>query len=236
MVPAGGGTAAHRQWAHLTLEMAHATCYKSVSGEAAAGRVKTWEGSMLRVAASLALLSALFFGCASVPDLSPTPAAPGQTGHPTASATPAASTTPEAATLPPGTPGETTAPASSGPVASSALCGLTSPAELASIFGGTWQETDSSDGCAWTNTDAFTSLTTRFENSSDFSAAQVILGNVQQVTVAGHPAVIGDFLGPILYIQVQPNLQLVLQGVLMATDDATHQQVIQLGTAMVGRL
>ena len=182
---------------------------------------------MLRITVAFALVAALLAGCASVPALQPT-SGPGQTGQP---ATQAPGSTTNPSTGPTEPPSDTSAPGSS-----SALCSLTSASDLNSIFGGTWTEDTTSGDCTWTNTDDFTSLDIRLEDGSDFTGAQVLLGTLQQLTIAGHPAVLGDFLGPLLYVQIQPNVQLVIQGVLMGTDDATHQRVVDLATAIIGRM
>lgn len=215
---------------------------------------------MIRNAAVFVSIAVLVLGCASVPALEPTsspaqasqPAtspplvtqAPGPTEAPTAgptagpsevpgetpTATPAAPTATPAA--PSATPTETATP-----VASSAVCGLTSADELGSVFGGSWMLTDSAvDSCGWTSTDQLANLEVSYEQASDFSAAQILLSNPQQITVAGYPAVIGDFLGPELYVQIQPNLQLLLQGILMDTTPAMHQKFIDLATTMIGRM
>jgi hypothetical protein len=215
---------------------------------------------MIRNAAVLVSTAVLLLGCASVPALEPTsspaqasapatstpPAtqAPGQTEAPTAGPTAAPTEAPgetpgatpagPSATLasPTPTPVETATP-----VASSAVCALTSADELGSVFGGSWIQTDAAvDSCGWTSADQLASLEVSYEQASDFSAAQILLSNPQQVTVAGHPAIIGDFLGPELYVQIQPNLQLLLQGILMDTTAEMHQKFIDLATTMIGRM
>jgi hypothetical protein len=184
---------------------------------------------MLRISAVFALLAVLSLGCTSVPEPQPTPGGPGQTGAVTQAPGATQAATPGA----PATqaPGGTTAPGGS-----SAICALTNANELGSILGGTWDQTDDSDGCTWMNTAQLSSLTARFEQGSDFTGPQLILSNAEQVTVANHPAIIGDFVGPLLYVQVQSNQQFVLQGVLMDTNATTHQQLIDLATAMIGRM
>jgi hypothetical protein len=211
---------------------------------------------MIRNAAVFVSLAVLLLGCASVPALEPT-SSPAQTAQP-ATATPFASSTPgptQAPTVAPTAapteaPGETPAGPSATPatptstpaetptpVASSAVCALTSADELGSIFGGSWTQTDAAaDSCGWTSIDQLANLEVSYEQASDFSAAQILLSNPQQVTVAGHPAVIGDFLGPELYVQIQPDLQLLLQGILMDTTAEMHQKFIDLATTMIGRM
>lgn len=215
---------------------------------------------MTRSAAVFVSLALLALGCASVPALeptsSPTEASPSAASSPSATATarpteaptagPTAAPTqapaetpsasPAAPSASPATP-TATAIETATPMASSAVCALTSADELGSIFGGSWIQTDASvDSCGWTSTDQLANLEVSYEQASDFSAAQILLSNPQQVTVAGHPAVIGDFLGPELYVQVQPNLQLLLQGILMDTTAAMHQKFIDLATTMIGRM
>ena len=114
---------------------------------------------------------------------------------------------------------------------------VTSADELGSIFGGSWIQTDAAvDSCGWTSSDQLANLEVSYEQASDFSAAQILLSNPQQVTVAGHQAIIGDFLGPELYVQIQPDLQLLLQGILMDTTVEMHQKFIELATTMIGRM
>jgi len=211
---------------------------------------------MIRNAAVFVSIAVLLLGCASVPALEPT-SSPAQASQP-ATSTPFATSTPgstEAPTAgptaaPTEAPGETasapsatpavpsaTPGATATPVASSAVCALTSADELGSIFGGSWLQTDAAvDSCGWTSSDQLANLEVSYEQASDFSAAQILLSDPQQVTVAGHPAIIGDFLGPELYVQIQPDLQLLLQGILMDTTAEMHQKFIELATTMIGRM
>ncbi len=176
---------------------------------------------MIRIAAVVATIATLVLGCTSVP------------AEPTVGATAGVSTP---AASPPASTGVQTPGESTGPIGSSALCGLTNTAELGSTFGGTWTLGDvTSDSCTW-GSDQFAGLTIRFESGNDFTAANMVLSNAQQTTVAGKPAVVGEFMGPLLYVQIGPNQQFVVQGVLMGTDDTTRQGIIGLAAAMIGRM
>lgn len=68
----------------------------------------------------------------------------------------------------------------------------------------------------------------------DLATAKLILGESQDITIGQYPAVIGSFMGILLYIQ-RGGDQLVLQAVLIENNEENRAKVIQAGTLAASR-
>lgn len=115
------------------------------------------------------------------------------------------------------------------------LCRLLSTAEVAAALGGgaTVTVTGTTDTSCTYLSNSFTGINVRTENG-DLQTARILLSDIKDITVAGNPAIIGGFMGILLYIQ-RGGEQLVVQGVLMTNDEANQQKIIQIGTTAASR-
>jgi len=68
----------------------------------------------------------------------------------------------------------------------------------------------------------------------DVATARILLSEPKDITIGAYPAVIGGFMGVLLYIQ-RGGDQLVVQGVLVTNDEATQAKIIQIGTTAASR-
>lgn len=117
--------------------------------------------------------------------------------------------------------------------ANAGLCTLISPAEVGAAIGGTATVSETSaTSCTYTTT-TFSAINIRTE-TGDIQTAKILLTDAKDITIGSYPAVIGGFMGVLLYIQ-RGSEQLVIQGVLMTNDAATQAQIIQIGTTAASR-
>jgi hypothetical protein len=111
-------------------------------------------------------------------------------------------------------------------------CALITPAEMGAILGGTVTAVGDEGGCTYTGAGTL-GINVRTEQG-DLATAKLLLDNPQDVTIGQYPAVIGSFVGVILYIQ-RGGTNLVIQGVLMTDDEAGRAKIIQIGTTAASR-
>jgi hypothetical protein len=117
-----------------------------------------------------------------------------------------------------------------------AACKLLTAAEVQAALGNPVTVTDSAtDSCTYTASNTFATVNVRFE-TGDLTAARILLGDTaKDVTINGMPGLSGVFIGsPLVYVQRGGN-QLVVQGVLVGSDDASVAKIVQLATTAASR-
>ena len=116
------------------------------------------------------------------------------------------------------------------------ICRLLSAAEVGAALGGSVTISDSeANSCTYTQTQSFATINVRTE-SGDLTAARFLLGNTAtDITVNGMPGLSGSFINsPLVYVQ-RGDQELVVQGVLLAADEASMGRVVQLATLAATR-
>ena len=148
---------------------------------------------------------------------------------------------------PVGTPGQTQAgtptvqpTAPGGTVAPGAgFCRILTEAEVEAALGAgdvsVVTDSDSGDSCTYTAGLFTATLNVRAEEGSSIEGAQFILGDQQQLTVGGNPALFGTFAGHLLYI-VKGGNTLVLQAIWSEEDLAVARtKLAALGEIAIAR-
>jgi len=126
------------------------------------------------------------------------------------------------------------ATATPGGVTGTGACSLITTAELSAILGAEMNQAEASaTECSWFATTGFPGINLRFEEG-DLGAAGASLANPQDITVAGHPAVVGSLMGVIVYVG-RGNIQLVVQSVFTDDTPEVRQQIIRIAETAVGR-
>lgn len=118
----------------------------------------------------------------------------------------------------------------------SGMCRLLTTAEVGAVMGSTVSITEStSDSCTYTAASTFATINVRTE-TGDLTAARFLLGDTAKpITVGSLSGLSGTFVGgPLVYLQ-RGNDQLVLQGILIGSDDASVAKVVQLATVAASR-
>jgi hypothetical protein len=113
------------------------------------------------------------------------------------------------------------------------LCRLLSAEEVSTAFGVPGMTVTETSDSSCTFSSGLTNLTMRTE-TGDLATAKMILGEAQDITIGQYPAVIGSFMGILLYIQKGGD-QLVLQAVLIENNEENRAKVIQAGTLAASR-
>ena len=118
---------------------------------------------------------------------------------------------------------------------SGGLCRLVSTAEMAAAIGGgaTITVTETTDTTCTYLASPMTIISVRTE-SGDLSTAGILLSEPKSITVAGNPALIGSFMGILLYIN-KGGQNLVVQAALMENSEANQQKIIAIGTTAASR-
>jgi hypothetical protein len=118
--------------------------------------------------------------------------------------------------------------------ANSGLCTLISPAEVGAALGTPVTVTETkADSCTYTSGTLTANIVIHTE-TGDLQTAKILLSEAKDITIGQYPAVIGGFMGVLLYIQ-RGGEQLVVQAVLMNNDAATQAQIINIGTIAASR-
>lgn len=120
--------------------------------------------------------------------------------------------------------------------ANSGVCLLVSPAEMSTIVGGQVTVTSNdSNSCTYT-LPSFATVVVTLDNSEDLSGVQFLMGEgAQSTTIGGFPALAGTVLGqPAVYVQ-KPGQQLQVLGVLVGSDQASIDQMVQIANTAVAR-
>lgn len=119
-------------------------------------------------------------------------------------------------------------------VAGAGMCRLISAEEVGAILGTPMSVSESTvAACSYLSTSTFATITLRTE-PTDLDSARFLLSDPTDVNVGGNPAVIGNFMGVILYIARGPET-LVVQSVLFDDTEDNRQKIIQIGTTAVSR-
>jgi|tagenome__1003787_1003787.scaffolds.fasta_scaffold20390621_2 hypothetical protein len=116
-------------------------------------------------------------------------------------------------------------------------CSLVTSAEVQQIMGLALTDTsDSATNCSFVSTN-LVSITVESTTDTDLSGTQFLMGDsLQQINVAGLPAIQGAVLGqPAVYVQ-KPSGQLQVLGIFTGTDPATYTKLQQIATIAVGRM
>ena len=121
--------------------------------------------------------------------------------------------------------------------ANSAVCQLISAAEMSTILGAQVTVSgDDADSCTYT-LPTFATVVVTVSNETDLSGVQFLMGqSAQQTTIAGSPAIAGTVLGqPAVYVQ-KGGTQLQVLGVLLGSDQAQIDKMVQVANTVVPRL
>lgn len=116
------------------------------------------------------------------------------------------------------------------------MCRLLSAAEVGAVMGAAVTITEgTSDSCTYTAAQTFATINVRTE-TGDLTAARFLMGDTaKEITIGQYPGLSGTFMGsPLVYAQ-RGNDQLVLQGILVGSDEASVAKVVQLATTAASR-
>lgn len=140
---------------------------------------------------SLMLLTVLVAACGGgAPVTTPTGGAPTPTsGAPTATTALPTPTLPDGETPPPD--------------ANAGACRLLTAAEVGQVIGeaDVTVQSGNSTECSYAAGFGIPSVTVRFDSGESLDAARMILTEPEDISVAGNPAVFGEFMGHLLYVQ-----------------------------------
>ena len=113
------------------------------------------------------------------------------------------------------------------------LCRLMTADEVSTAFGVPGMTVTETSDTSCTYTSGLTALSMRTEQG-DLATAKMILSEARDITVGQYPAVVGGFMGVLLYIQ-RGGDQLVLQAVLIENSAENQAKVISAGTIAASR-
>jgi hypothetical protein len=141
-------------------------------------------------------------------------------------------------TQPTGAAGQPTAQGGGGGGApAGGICSTVTADEMSQIMGTPMVVGDASSAseCTYTATAGLPVISLRLE-TSDLTTARTLLGQTAtDVTVAGHPGVIGNFMGVILYVTYGAQ-DLVVQAALQSDTPTNRSQLIAVATKAFTRL